>query len=111
MDHWRTVLPPGVMLEVQYEELVADFDAQARRMVQHCGFEWDDACNTFHQNQRAVATSSLAQVRQPLYRHALSRWRPAAQLLQPLLDGLGPVLSGTTVPDPQDAHPGVAPHQ
>ena len=111
MDHWRTVLPPGVMLEVQYEELVADFDAQARRMVQHCGFEWDDACNTFHQNQRAVATSSLAQVRQPLYRHALSRWRPAAQLLQPLLDGLGPVLSGTTVPDPQDAHPGVAPRQ
>jgi len=111
MDHWRAVLPPGVMLEVQYEELVADFDAQARRMVQHCGFEWDDACRAFHRNPRAVSTSSVAQVRQPLYRHALTRWQPAAALLQPLLDGLGPVLSGTTAPDPQDIHPPIVPHQ
>jgi len=111
MDHWRAVLPPGVMLEVRYEELVTDFDAQARRMVQHCGFEWDDACSAFHKNQRAVATSSVAQVRRPLYRHALTRWRPAAQLLQPLLDGLGPALAGTTAVDPQDIHAGVVPPQ
>lgn len=94
MAHWRAVLPPGVMLEVQYEALVTDFDAQARRMLDHCGLPWDDACSEFYRNRRAVATSSVAQVRQPLYRHALTRWRPAADLLQPLLDGLGPVLAG-----------------
>lgn len=94
MAHWRTVLPAGVLLEVQYEELVGDFDTQARRLVAHCGLEWDDACSAFYRNRRAVATSSVAQVRQPLYRHALTRWRPAAELLQPLLDGLGPALAG-----------------
>lgn len=92
--HWRAVLPEGVMLEVQYEELVTDFDAQARRMIDHCGLAWDDACTAFYRTRRAVATSSAAQVRQPLYRHALTRWRPAADLLQPLLDGLGPTLAG-----------------
>ena len=43
MEHWRRVLPPGVMLEVQYEEVVADLDRQARRIVEHCGLHWDDA--------------------------------------------------------------------
>lgn len=93
MAHWRAVLPPGVMLEVDYEALVDDFDAQARRMIAHCGLEWDAACAAFHRNPRAVATSSAEQVRQPLYRHALKRWQPASDVLQPLLDGLGPVLS------------------
>ncbi len=93
MAHWRAVLPTGVMLEVDYETLVDDFDAQARRMVAHCGLEWDPACAAFHRNPRAVATSSAEQVRQPLYRHALKRWQPAPELLQPLLDGLGTVLS------------------
>ena len=94
MAHWRAVLPPGVMLEIQYEELVTDFDAQARRMLDHCGLPWDDACTAFHRTQRAVGTSSAAQVRQPLYRHALTRWQPEASVLQPLLDGLGPILAG-----------------
>ena len=93
MAHWRAVLPPGVMLEVHYESLVDDFDRQARQLVQHCGLEWDDACAAFHQNQRAITTSSVAQVRQPLYRHAVERWHPPPELLQPLLDGLGPALA------------------
>ena len=56
MEHWRRVLPPGVMLEVQYEEVSDDFEAQARRIVAHCGLEWDDACLAFHQTKRAVQT-------------------------------------------------------
>ena len=94
MAHWRAVLPQGVMLEVQYEELVVDFDTQAHRMVEHCGLTWDDACSAFYDNARGIATSSAAQVRQPLYRHALTRKLPTRQLLQPLLDGLGPTLAG-----------------
>jgi hypothetical protein len=43
MEHWRSVLPRGVMIEVQYEDLVADLDGQARAIVGHCGLEWEDA--------------------------------------------------------------------
>ena len=57
MEHWRRVLPPGVMLEVQYEEVTDDLEGQARRLVAHCGLEWDDACLSFHQTQRPVQTA------------------------------------------------------
>ena len=90
MEHWRRVLPPGVVLDVHYEELVGDFEPQARRIVAHCGLDWDDACLSFHQTQRVVRTASVTQVRQPLYRGSVGRWRPAEAVLRPLLDGLAP---------------------
>ena len=88
MAHWRAVLPPGVMLEVQYEEVVADLETQARRLVAHCGLEWNDECLAFHKTQRPVSTSSAAQVRQPIYGSSVGRARAYAHLLQPLYDGL-----------------------
>ena len=88
MDHWRRVLPPGAMLEVQYEGLVADFETQARRIIEYCGLDWDARCLRFHETQRAVRTASAAQVRRPLFSHAIGRWRPYEQWLQPLLDAL-----------------------
>jgi tetratricopeptide (TPR) repeat protein len=89
MAHWRRVLPAGVMLEMRYEDLVADFETQARRLVAYCGLEWDDACRLFYRAQRPVKTASVAQVRQPVYRTSVGRWRPDRTLLQPLLDGIG----------------------
>jgi tetratricopeptide (TPR) repeat protein len=89
MAHWRDVLPEGVMLEVQYEELVTDFEPQARRIVAHCGLDWDARCLAFHKTERAVHTVSAVQVRQPLYRSSVGRWQPVRHLLRPLLDELG----------------------
>lgn len=89
MEHWRGVLPPGVMLEVQYEEVVADLEHQARRIVAHCGLAWDDACLEFHRTQRLVLTASVNQVRQPIYHTAIGRWRPYRDMLGPLLAELG----------------------
>jgi tetratricopeptide (TPR) repeat protein len=89
MSHWREVLPPGAMLEVQYEELVADFDSQARRLVAYCGLEWDDRCLAFHRTQRPVRTASVNQVRQPIYANSIGRWLPYKDLLGPLLHELG----------------------
>ena len=89
MAHWREVLPAGVMLEVQYETVVDDFEGQARRVVAHCGLEWDDACLAFYETRRPVRTASLVQVRQPIYRTSVGRWRPDADTLRPLLEGLG----------------------
>jgi tetratricopeptide (TPR) repeat protein len=98
MAHWRRVLLPGVMLEVQYEEVVADFERQARRIVAHCGLAWDPRCLAFHQTQRPVLTASSAQVRQPIYRTAIGRWQPYAAMLGPLLAALGTTDGGPTTP-------------
>ena len=88
MQHWREVLPEGVLLEVRYEDVVADLEGQARRMVEYCGLEWEDACLAFHRTQRSVRTASVTQVRQPIYRNSVGRWRAYGHLLQPLLQAL-----------------------
>jgi tetratricopeptide (TPR) repeat protein len=86
MDHWRRVLPDGVMLEVRYEELIADFERQARRVIAHCGLAWDEACLTFYKTQRPVRSASAAQVHQPLYNTSVGRGSHYGELLRPLLD-------------------------
>jgi len=88
MAHWRLVLPPDVILEVQYEDVVDDLELQARRMVAHCGLVWDKACLEFHKVERPVRTLSHAQVRQPIYRTSVGRPRPPQELLRPLLQAL-----------------------
>jgi tetratricopeptide (TPR) repeat protein len=88
MEHWRSVLPHGVMIDVQYEDLVADLDGQARAIVDHCGLEWEDACLAFHKTQRQVKTASFLQVRQPIYRTSVGRWRQYENFLRPLMEAL-----------------------
>lgn len=92
MSYWRQVLPAGTMLEVQYEDLVDDFEGNVRRMLGHCGLDWDTRCLSFHATERKVDTSSAAQVRRPLYRSSLKSWRPDDDSLKALYDALGPEL-------------------
>ena len=89
MAHWRAVLPAGVMLEVRYEDVIADLEGQARRIVAHCGLEWDPACLEFHTAERQVRTASVTQVRQPLYATSIGRWKTYQAHLGPLLEALG----------------------
>ncbi len=98
MRHWRDVLPEGTMLEVEYEALTADLDAQARRIVAHCGLEWDDACLAFYNARRSVRTASASQVRQPIYRSSIGRGQRYGDLLRPLLEALGPDLASDSGP-------------
>ena len=91
MEHWRKVIPAGVMLEVQYEDVVADLEGQARAIVAHCGLEWDPACLDFHLAERQVRTASVTQVRQPLYNSAVGRWKTYQPHLGPLLEALRPL--------------------
>lgn len=88
MAHWRAVLPKDVMLEVAYEDVVADLEGQSRAILAHCGLKWEAACLSFHQTQRPVHTASVAQVRQPIYRSSVGRWRRYRAFLGPLLDTL-----------------------
>jgi tetratricopeptide (TPR) repeat protein len=75
MAHWRNVLPPGAMLEVDYEHLVADRDAQTRRLVAFAGVDWNDTCLRPEQNAREIGTASAWQARQPVYGTSVARWR------------------------------------
>jgi tetratricopeptide (TPR) repeat protein len=88
MAHWRSVLPPGAMLEVAYEDVVDDLEGQARRLIHYCDLPWDDRCRSFHKTNRPVRTASAVQVRRPLFRSSLGRWRRYAANLGPLLDEL-----------------------
>jgi hypothetical protein len=89
MEHWRRLLPAGVLLEVQYEGLVRDFEPEARRILAHCGLDWHSDMLAFHRTERPVRTASMSQVRQPLYQSAIGRWQHHRQRLRPLLDALG----------------------
>jgi tetratricopeptide (TPR) repeat protein len=89
MDHWRAALPPGMMLELRYEDVIADLELQSRRIVDHCGLDWDPRCLDFHRSERSVRTASFAQVRRPLYPTSVGRWRNYETFLGPLVAALG----------------------
>jgi tetratricopeptide (TPR) repeat protein len=84
MEHWRRVLPLPV-LEIDYEETVADLDGVARRLVAWCGLDWEPACLAFHEGKRPVRTASVSQVRQPIYKRSVARWKNYERSLEPLL--------------------------
>lgn len=101
MAHWRRVLPAGRLLEVDYEALVADHDAVARRLVTHAGLPWDDACLDFDRNPQPTLTASAAQVRQPVYRSSVGLWRNYERELAPLRRHLED--AGVPIDDAADA--------
>ncbi len=88
MAHWHEVMP-GRILDVRYEDVVADLEGQARRIIAHCGLEWDARCLEFYKTKRAVLTASVAQVRQPIYDKSIGRWRKYERFLGPLMAELG----------------------
>jgi len=90
MDHWRQVLPITI-LDIDYEELTADTETVARRIIEFSGLEWDPVCLDFHKVERPVRTASAWQVRQTIYQTSVGRWRNYMPHLQPLIEALGPL--------------------
>jgi tetratricopeptide (TPR) repeat protein len=84
MTHWRAILPPGTMLDVPYEELVADQEGWTRKILDFLGLEWDERVLNFHETKRAVATASFWQVRQKIYKNSVRRWRNYERFIGPL---------------------------
>jgi tetratricopeptide (TPR) repeat protein len=89
MAHWRAVLPPQTLLEVRYEELVDDPEGWSRRMLAHIGLPWDPRCLEFHRTHRPVLTASNWQVRQPISKGSVDRWRRYERFIGPLREALG----------------------
>ncbi|MGJ4888786.1 sulfotransferase [Bradyrhizobium sp. HKCCYLRH3099] len=100
MEHWHKVLPPGILMDVQYEDLVDDLEGVSRRVLAHCGLDWEESCLDFHRTERTVRTASLMQVREPIYRRSIGSWRRYEKHLGPLREALG--LDAST-PAPESA--------
>ena len=90
MDHWAEALP-GQVLTVQYEDVVADFEAQVRRLLDFCGLPWEDACLRFYESERPVRTPSSEQVRQPIYDRSVGHWQNYAAHLDELITVIAPI--------------------
>jgi tetratricopeptide (TPR) repeat protein len=91
MAHFDAVLP-GRVHRISYEVMVADTEAEVRRLLAHCGLPFEEGCLKFYENERAVRTASSEQVRQPIFREAVDHWRHYERWLEPLKAALGPVL-------------------
>jgi tetratricopeptide (TPR) repeat protein len=88
VDHWRTLLPPGIMLDVSYEDVVADLEGNARRMLAFLDLPWDDAVLRYYETARPIRTASFKQARQPIYKSSLRAADAYREQLQPLFDAL-----------------------
>ncbi len=91
MDHWDEALP-GHILRVQHEDVIDDLEGSVRRILDHCGLEFEQACVDFHTNTRSVRTPSSEQVRRPIFRDGLEGWRAFESELEPLRLALGDAL-------------------
>jgi Flp pilus assembly protein TadD len=89
MEHWEAVLPEGAMTTVVYEDVVADTEKEAKRLIEFLGLPWNDKCVDFHKSDRPVKTASVAQVRKPIYNTSVQRWKKYGPGLQPLVDAIG----------------------
>lgn len=91
MQHWRHEFP-NVMLEVRYEDNVADVEGQAKKIIDYLGLGWDENCLNFYNTDRPVKTASASQVRKPIYHTSTNRWRKFEKYLGPLLEELGDIV-------------------
>lgn len=87
MAHWHEMLP-GRIFDINYEDTIADPEYWSRKLIAHVGLEWDDACLAPHKLERTVKTASLWQVRQPIYKTSVQRWRNYEKYLGPLKEAL-----------------------
>ena len=89
MAHWDEVLPPGLIKTIVYEEVVDNVETCARELLEFLNLPWDPACLSFHESDRPVKTASVTQVRKPVYRTSIEKWRRYGERMQPLVDALG----------------------
>jgi tetratricopeptide (TPR) repeat protein len=88
MAHWEKVLPEGTIKTVVYEDVVANTEKEAKALIAFLGLDWNEKCLEFHKSDRPVKTASVAQVRKPIYKTAVKRWKKYGAGLKPLADAI-----------------------
>ncbi len=74
MAYWDKIYP-GTIFHIDYGSLIDDQEGLSRELISYCGLEWQAQCLSFHETERHVATASRLQVRRPLYKSSVQRWR------------------------------------
>jgi len=87
MRHWQSALP-GRILQVEYENMVENPETELRRVLGFCGLEFEPGCLEFHTSKQPVATASVMQVREPIYKSGIDHWKNYEQFLGPLIEAL-----------------------
>ncbi len=88
MAHWHRLFP-GEIYDLSYETLVADQEGESRKLLEFCRLPWTDHVLNFHETERSVQTASSAQVRKPIYKDSVKKWKKYEKQLKPLIDALG----------------------
>jgi tetratricopeptide (TPR) repeat protein len=88
MAHWHKVFP-GEIYDLSYEAMVADQEGESRKLLEFCGLSWDERVLNFHETDRSVLTASATQVRKPIYKDSVKKWKKYERQLKPLIDTLG----------------------
>ena len=91
LDFWRERIP-GFILDLEYEDLVADIEGQTRRILDFCGLQWDPGCLEFYKSERTVLTISIGQVHKPIYSSSIGKWKQYADLLEPFRVEMGELI-------------------
>jgi tetratricopeptide (TPR) repeat protein len=87
MNHWHQVLP-GRIIDINYSDIVSDPEYWARQLISHFDLAWNDRCLAPHKLERTVKTASLWQVRQPIYKTSIQRWKNYESYIQPMIEAL-----------------------
>src|SRR5439155_26279798 len=95
LEHWKKDLPVPIY-ELNYERFTADFEGEARKLIEVIGLPWDPACLKFNEAESTVRTFSRQQVRKPIYNSSVERWRRYEAELQPLLTALGDLMESSS---------------
>lgn len=90
MKHWYEVLPKGKIYTLSYEKLVKNPEKEGKALLKYCDLDWEDACLKYYEGEKNIRTASMQQVRQPIYKDAIGRWKDHAPYLGPLIGSLGP---------------------
>ena len=88
MDHWDKVLPNKI-LRVNNEDVIEDLEGQVKRMLDFLDLPFEEDCISFYETDRSVRTASSEQVRQPINKKGMGRWKPYAKNLKPFLESIG----------------------
>ena len=83
MAHWRSTLPQGAFYDIRYEDLVSNTEDEARKLLEYCELEWDDRCLEFYKTKRNIRTASVTQVRQPIYKTSVAKWKKIRSASRP----------------------------
>jgi tetratricopeptide (TPR) repeat protein len=85
MEHWHSVIP-GAVYPVEYEKIVDDLEVEAKALLKYCDLDFEPQCLTYYENREASTTASTTQVRKPVYKSSVGRWRDYERQLQPVVD-------------------------